>query len=139
MSIITKLFGTKNEKDIKALLPVLDKVNSFSDWAKGLEDEDFPKTTDSLKERISNGETLDSILPQAFALAREAAFRVLGERHYDVQILGAIVLHQGKILEMKTGEGKTLTCVPAAYLNALEGKGVHVDRKKKILDIGEWR
>ncbi len=126
MSIITKLFGTKNEKDIKALMPVLDKVNSFSDWAKGLNDEDFPQITSSFKNRLSKGESLDSLLPEAYALAREASFRVLGERHYDVQILGAIVLHQGKILEMKTGEGKTLTCVPAAYLNALEGKGVHV-------------
>ncbi len=126
MSILTKLFGTKNEKDIKALMPVLEKVNSFSDWASKLSDDEFPVVTQSFKNRLSGGETLDSLLPEAFALAREASFRVLGERHYDVQILGAVVLHQGKILEMKTGEGKTLTCVPAAYLNALEGKGVHV-------------
>lgn len=83
--------------------------------------------TQSFKEQVAQGTSLDSLLPKAFALAREAASRVLGERHYDVQIMGAAVLHQGKILEMKTGEGKkTLTCVPAAYLNALTGKGVHV-------------
>lgn len=126
MSILTKLFGTKNDKDISRLTPVVEKVNSLSSWAEGLKDEDFPKETEKLKKRVSEGESLDALLPEAFALAREASSRVLGERHYDVQIMGAIVLHQGKILEMKTGEGKTLTCVPAAYLNALEGKGVHV-------------
>ncbi len=126
MSFLTKIFGSKKDKDIKALSPIVQKVNSFDSWAKSLKDEEFPLQTNKFKERIKNGETLDQILPEAFALAREASFRVLGERHYDVQIMGAIVLHQGKILEMKTGEGKTLTSVPAAYLNALEGKGVHV-------------
>ncbi|MCR4676679.1 MAG: preprotein translocase subunit SecA [Sphaerochaetaceae bacterium] len=126
MSIFTKLFGTKNDKDISKLNPVVEKVNSLSDWASSIKAEDFPAETEKLKKRVSGGESLDSILPEAFALAREASSRVLGERHYDVQIMGAAVLHQGKILEMKTGEGKTLTCVPAAYLNALEGKGVHV-------------
>ncbi len=125
-NFFTKLFGTKQEKDLKALTPILNKVNSFSDWASALKDEDFPIMTQKFKERVSKGESLDNLLPEAFALAREASFRTLGERHYDEQILGAIVLHQGKILEMKTGEGKTLTCVPAAYLNSLEGKGVHV-------------
>lgn len=126
MSLTTFLFGSKKEKDLKNLIPILSKVNSYESWAKSLSDEDFPKQTAIFKERLAKGETLDDLLPEAFALAREASFRVLGERHYDVQILGAIVLHQGKILELKTGEGKTLTCVPAAYLNALEGKGVHV-------------
>jgi len=126
MSFLTKLFGTKNDKDIKALQPIVDAVNAKESWAKGLKDEDFPKQTEAFRQRLANGETKESILPEAFALAREAAFRVLGERHYDVQIMGAIVLHQGKILELKTGEGKTLTAVPAAYLNALDGKGVHV-------------
>jgi len=125
-NFLAKLFGSKKDKDIKSLSPIVDKVNSYESWAKSLKDEDFPKQTQLFKERISNGETLDNLLPQAFALAREASFRTLGERHYDVQIMGAIVLHQGKILEMKTGEGKTLTSVPAAYLNALEGKGVHI-------------
>ena len=126
MSILTRLFGTKKEKDIRGLAPIVDKVSSFESWAKGLKDEDFPLQTQKFRERLANGETKDNILPEAFALVREAAFRVLGERHYDVQIMGAIVLHQGKILELKTGEGKTLTAVPAAYLNALDGKGVHI-------------
>ena len=125
-NFLAKIFGTKKDKDIKALRPIVDKVNSFDSWAKGLKDEDFPAQTQAFKKRLADGETLDQILPEAYALVREASFRVLGERHYDVQIMGAIVLHQGKILEMKTGEGKTLTSVPAAYLNALEGKGVHV-------------
>ncbi|MBP5552774.1 MAG: preprotein translocase subunit SecA, partial [Spirochaetales bacterium] len=126
MSIFTAIFGSKKDKDLKHLRPIVDKVNSFEPWAKGLRDEDFPLQTQKFKERIQNGESLDQILPEAFALVREAAFRVLGERHYDVQIMGAIVLHEGKILELKTGEGKTLTSVPAGYLNALEGKGVHI-------------
>ncbi|MFA7642633.1 MAG: preprotein translocase subunit SecA [Sphaerochaetaceae bacterium] len=126
MSLIRRLFGTKQEKDIKRLAPLVESVNAQADWAKALHDEDFPRITNDLKERIRSGEKLDALLPQAFALAREAADRVLHERHYDEQIMGAIVLHQGSILEMKTGEGKTLTCVPAAYLNALEGKGVYI-------------
>lgn len=126
MSIVTALFGSKKDKDIKALEPIVKLVNEQEDWAKSLKDEDFPKQTVQFRKELSEGASSDSILPKAFALAREASFRVLGERHYDVQIMGAVVLHQGKILEMKTGEGKTLTCVPAAYLNALEGKGVHV-------------
>lgn len=126
MSFLSKLFGTKKDKDIKALSPIVEKVNSFDSWARSLKDEEFPQQTTAFKDRIKNGETLDQILPEAYALVREASRRVLGERHYDVQIMGAIVLHQGKILEMKTGEGKTLTSVPAAYLNALEEKGVHV-------------
>ncbi|WP_422480454.1 preprotein translocase subunit SecA [Pleomorphochaeta sp. DL1XJH-081] len=125
-SLIQKLFGTKQEKDIKRLTPLVDRVNGFADWAKGLSDEEFPAITGQFKQRLTEGESLDSILPQAFALAREAADRVLHERHYNEQIMGALVLHEGTILEMKTGEGKTLTCVPAAYLNALEGKGVHI-------------
>lgn len=125
-SFLSKIFGTKNDKDLKHLRPILEKVNSFSKWAEGLSDNDFPIQTEKFKQRLKNGENLNQILPEAFALAREAANRTLKERHYDVQIMGAIVLHEGKILEMKTGEGKTLTCVPAAYLNALEGKGVHV-------------
>lgn len=126
MSIFTKLFGTKNDRDIKALRPLLDEVNKLEPEAKALSDGDFPVETQKLKERIKAGETLDSLMPWAFAVAREAASRVLNERPYDVQVMGAIVLQQGKILEMKTGEGKTLTSTMAAYLNALEGKGVHV-------------
>ena len=126
MGIFTALFGSKKDKDLKHLQPIVDKVNSYENWAKGLKDEEFPLQTQKFRDRLKAGETLDQILPEAYALVREASFRVLGERHYDVQIMGAIVLHEGKILELKTGEGKTLTSVPAGYLNALEGKGVHI-------------
>ena len=102
------------------------QVNAKEEWAKAFSDEDFPKQTEALKKRLADGETLNDILPEAFALAREAAFRILGERAYDVQIMGSLVLHSGRITEMKTGEGKTLMCVAAAYLNSLSGKGVHI-------------
>lgn len=125
-SVFQKIFGTKQDKDLKHLHPIVEKVNAKESWAQSLADDQFPQQTALFKQRLANGETLDDLLPEAFALAREAAHRVLGERHYDVQIMGAIVLHEGNILEMKTGEGKTLTCVPAAYLNALEGLGVHI-------------
>ena len=119
--------GTKQDKDIKRLKPIVEKVNSLSTWAEGLTHEDILNQTQAWKEEIQSGQKkLDDILPWAFAVAREASARVLGERHYDVQIMGAIVLHEGSILELKTGEGKTLTCVPAAYLNALSGEGVHI-------------
>ena len=124
--ILTFFFGSQNERDVKALAPILAKVNEKESWAKSLSAEDFPKQTAIFKERLAKGETLDDILPEAFALAREASFRVLGERPYDVQIMGALVLHSGRISEMKTGEGKTLMCVAAAYLNSLSGKGVHI-------------
>lgn len=124
--VLTVLFGSQNERDVKKLRPLVAAVNAKEDWAKSLSSEDFPKQTKEFKERLEKGETLDDILPEAFALAREAAFRVLGERAYDVQIMGSLVLHSGRITEMKTGEGKTLMCVPAVYLNSLTGKGVHV-------------
>lgn len=124
---LTALFGgTKQEKDEKRLRPIVESVNREKDWASKLKDEEFPLITNEWKKEVQNGKSLDEILPKAFALVREASKRVLGEFHYDVQIMGATVLHQGSILEMKTGEGKTLTSVPAAYLNALEGKGVHI-------------
>ena len=127
-NILAALFGgTKHDKDMRRLNPIVAAVNSQGDWAKALSHEDMVAQTAAWKEAVRAGKTtLDEILPKAFAMAREASARVLGERHYDVQIMGAVVLHQGNILEMKTGEGKTLTCVPAAYLNALSGKGVHV-------------
>ena len=124
--ILTTLFGSQNERDVKKLKPILKAVNSKEEWAKSLSAEDFPKQTAIFKERLANGETLNDILPEAFALAREAAYRVLGERAYDVQIMGSLVLNSGRITEMKTGEGKTLMCVAAAYLNSLSGKGVHI-------------
>ena len=124
--VLTVLFGSQNERDVKRLKPLVQAVNAKEPWAKSLSAEDFPKQTKIFKDRLENGETLEDILPEAFALAREAAFRVLGERAYDVQIMGSLVLNSGRITEMKTGEGKTLMCVPAVYLNALTGKGVHV-------------
>ena len=119
--------GTKHDKDMKRLNPIVAAVNAEAGWAEKLSQEDMVRQTGEWKAQLREGKTdLDAILPKAFAIAREASWRVLGEKHYDVQIMGAVVLHQGDILEMKTGEGKTLTCVPAAYLNALSGKGVHV-------------
>ena len=119
--------GTKHDKDMKRLNPIMAAVNAEAGWAEKLSQEDMVRQTGEWKAQLREGKTdLDAILPKAFAMAREASWRVLGEKHYDVQIMGAVVLHQGDILEMKTGEGKTLTCVPAAYLNALSGKGVHV-------------
>jgi len=124
--LLSTVFGTKHERDLKGLMPVLHAVNARESWALSLKPEDFPAQTVVLKGRLASGETLDDILPDAFALAREAARRTLGERPYDVQILGAIVLHQGKITEMKTGEGKTLASIAAAYLNSLDEQGVHI-------------
>ena len=124
--VLTAIFGSQNDRDVKALRPILEKVNAKEEWAKSLKPEEFPEQTKKFKERLANGETLDDILPEAFALCREASWRVIGERPFDVQIMGSINLHQGKITEMKTGEGKTLVAVAPAYLNSLEGKGVHV-------------
>ena len=124
--VLTLIFGSQNERDVKKLRPLLAQVNAKEEWAKSLSAEDFPKQTAELKNRLKSGETLDDIMPEAFALAREAASRVLGERAYDVQIMGSLVLNSGRITEMKTGEGKTLMCVAAAYLNSLSEKGVHI-------------
>ena len=125
-SIIKILFGSKHERDIKAMLPILHKINEKEAWSLSLSEEEFKAKTNEFRERYQKGESLDSFIPEAFALAREAARRILGERPYDVQILGSLVLHSGKIVEMKTGEGKTLMSVAAAYLNSLTGKGVHI-------------
>ncbi|OJF75951.1 MAG: preprotein translocase subunit SecA [Treponema sp. CETP13] len=139
-SILKVLFGTKNQRDVKALYPILAKVNEKDEWAKSFKDEEFPLQTQILKDRLAKGETLDDILPEAFALAREVAYRKIGERPYDVQVMGAIVLHSGRITEMKTGEGKTLTTVLPTYLNALNGKGVHVITTNEYLTErnAEW-
>lgn len=125
-SVLTFIFGSKRERDVKELLPIVVQINEKESWAQSLAPEDFPEQTQIFKERLSKGETLEDILPEAFALAREAAKRVLGERPYDVQLMGSIVLNSGRIVEMKTGEGKTLMSVAAAYLNSLTGKGVHI-------------
>ncbi|HTX71352.1 MAG TPA: preprotein translocase subunit SecA, partial [Rectinemataceae bacterium] len=125
-NILAAIFGSKKERDVKALLPLLHAVNARESWALALPPEAFPAETAKLRQRYKEGSSLEVLLPEAFALVREAARRVLGERPFDVQILGGIVLHQGKIVEMKTGEGKTLSSVAAVYINALSGDGVHV-------------
>ncbi len=126
LNFISKFIKTSNQKELEKLQKIVNQVNAKEDNTKKLQDSDFPKKTKELKNKINQGEKLEKILPDAFALVREASNRVRGERHYDVQIIGGIVLHQGKIAEMKTGEGKTLTITLAAYLNALNGKGVHI-------------
>jgi protein translocase subunit secA len=118
-SILKALFGSKNERTIKELSLIVDKVNSFSDTFKNLSDSDLKYKTLEFKQRLKNKETLDDLLPEAFAVVRETAWRVLGERPFDVQVMGGIVLHQGKIAEMKTGEGKTLTSTMPVYLGIL--------------------
>ena len=123
---LTKVFGSKNDREVKALRKIVARVNDLEPSVEPLSDDELQAKTDEFRERVAKGESLDSLLPEAFAVCREAAKRVLGERHYDVQLIGAIVLHQGRIAEMKTGEGKTLTSTAAVYLNALSGKGVHV-------------
>jgi len=124
--VLTKVFGTKNDRVIKAMRPLAAKINNLEAEIQALDDEALRAKTVEFKDRFSKGETLDDLLPEAFAVAREGGRRVLDMRAYDVQLIGAIVLHQGKIAEMKTGEGKTLVAVLAVYLNALTGKGVHV-------------
>lgn len=125
-SLLKKIFGTKNDREIKALAKEVEKINALESEYEKLSDEDLKNKTNIFKERLKNGETLDDILVEAFATVREASKRVLGLRHYDVQLIGGIVLHQGKITEMKTGEGKTLVATCPVYLNALSGHGVHV-------------
>ena len=124
MSALTKIFGTHSDRELKRITPLVDKVESYRDEMKALSDEELRGKTKEYKERLEKGETLDDLLPEAFATVREAAKRVLGMEHYRVQIIGGIILHQGRIAEMKTGEGKTLVSTLPAYLNALEGKGV---------------
>ncbi len=124
--ILSKILGTDNERQIKRLRPMVEKINSFDSAISALSDEQLAAKTNEFRERFSQGETLDDILPEAFAVVREAAKRTIGERHYDVQLVGGIVLYQGKIAEMKTGEGKTLSATLPLYLNALTGKGVHL-------------
>ena len=126
MSTFTKLFGTHSERELKRIYPIVDKVESYRDQMAALSDDELKAKTKEYKERLEKGETLDDLLPEAYATVREAARRVLGMEHYRVQIIGGIILHQGRIAEMRTGEGKTLVSTLPAYLNALEGKGVHV-------------
>ena len=126
MKIVDKIFGTHSERELKRITPIVDKIDALRPEMQSLSDEALKHKTEEFKKRLADGETLDDILPEAFATVREAARRVLNMEHYRVQLIGGIILHQGRIAEMKTGEGKTLVSTAPAYLNALEGKGVHI-------------
>ncbi len=126
MSFLNKIFKSYSEKEVKRVMPIVEKINGFEEKISKLSDTELKNKTTEFKERLNKGETLDDILPEAFATVREGSKRVLGMRHFDVQLIGGIILHQGRIAEMKTGEGKTLVATLPVYLNALTGKGVHV-------------
>ncbi|NCB45361.1 MAG: preprotein translocase subunit SecA, partial [Clostridia bacterium] len=126
MGFLEKIFGDLNAKEVKKLEQLADKIEALEVETQALSDTQLTEKTEAFKQRLEEGETLDDLLPEAFAVCREAAWRVLKLKHFRVQLIGGIVLHQGRIAEMKTGEGKTLVATLAAYLNALEGKGVHV-------------
>ncbi len=126
MGLFTKIVGTHSEREIKRINPLVNKIEGLRDSMMALSDEELKDKTSEFKKRIAEGETLDDLLPEAFAVAREATRRVINQEHYRVQLIGGIIIHQGRLAEMRTGEGKTQTCVLPAYLNALEGKGVHV-------------
>ena len=126
MGLAQKIFGTHSERELKRITPIADKVEALRDEFSKLSDEQLQAKTREFKDRLAKGETLDDILPEAFATVREASKRVLGMEHYRVQIIGGIILHQGRIAEMRTGEGKTLVCTLPSYLNALTGEGVLV-------------
>ncbi|MBR3575998.1 MAG: preprotein translocase subunit SecA, partial [Clostridia bacterium] len=123
---IEKIFGTYSSRELKRIMPIVDKINGFEEATAQLSDSELKAKTEEFKTRYKNGESLDSILPEAFSVVREAAGRVLGMRHFTVQLIGGIVLHQGRIAEMKTGEGKTLVATLPAYLNAITGDGVYI-------------
>ena len=126
LSFLTKVFGSKNDREVKRMQPVVDRINALEAGMQAMSDEDLRAQTGRFRERLANGEPLDDLLPEAFAVVREASVRALKMRHFDVQLIGGMVLHEGKIAEMKTGEGKTLVATLPVYLNALAGKGVHV-------------
>ncbi|MFQ5465931.1 MAG: preprotein translocase subunit SecA, partial [Thermodesulfobacteriota bacterium] len=124
--VLKKVFGSKNEREIKRIEPFVEKINALEPEMKEKSDEDFSVLTEKFKEVLASGKSLDDILPEAFAAVREVAWRRLGMRHFDVQLIGGVVLHAGRIAEMKTGEGKTLVATLPLYLNALAGKGAHL-------------
>ena len=126
MGFLDSLFNMADKKELKNFAKMAEKINTLEPKFESMRDKELKNMTSEFKERLANGETLDDILPEAFAVVREASKRVLGLRQYDVQFIGGMVLHQGRIAEMKTGEGKTLVAAAPVYLNALEGKGVHV-------------
>ena len=125
-SFLNKIFGSYNDRELKRIEPLVDKIEDLDKDMAKLSDEELKSKTVEFKERLNNGETLDDILPEAYAVVREASSRVLGMKHFRVQLMGGIILHQGRISEMKTGEGKTLVATLPAYLNGLTGKGVHI-------------
>ncbi|MBO7710894.1 MAG: preprotein translocase subunit SecA, partial [Lachnospiraceae bacterium] len=126
MKLVEKIFGTHSERELKRIMPLVDRIESMRSEMQAMTDEQLRGKTAEFKERYANGETLDDLLPEAFAVVREAAKRSIGLEHYRVQLIGGIILHQGRIAEMKTGEGKTLVSTCPAYLNALTGRGVHI-------------
>ena len=126
MKLLEKIFGSYSAKEIKKITPLVDKIEEIEKSFATLSDEELRAKTDEFKKRLENGESLEDILPEAYALVAEASSRVLGLRHYRVQLIGGIILHQGRISQMRTGEGKTLVATLPVYLNALTGKGVHV-------------
>jgi preprotein translocase subunit SecA len=126
MSFLTKMFGSKNERELRKMQPAVDRINALEPAMQALSDAELRALTGRFKERVEQGEPLDDLLPEAFAAVREASVRSLKMRHFDVQLLGGMVLHQGKIAEMKTGEGKTLVATLPAYLNALSGRGMNI-------------
>ena len=126
MNIIEKIFGTHSQRELKLITPIVDKIEALKPEIEQLSDEQLKAKTAEFKKRYADGETLDDLLPEAYAVVREAAKRAIGLEHYRVQLMGGIILHQGRIPEMRTGEGKTLVATLPSYLNALTGKGVHV-------------
>ena len=126
MGLISKIFGTHSERELKLIYPIVDRIEALEPDMEKLTDEQLRAKTDEFKSRLAAGETLDDLMVEAYAVVREAAKRVLGQRHFRVQLVGGVILHQGRISEMRTGEGKTLVSTLPAYLNALEGKGVHI-------------
>ena len=126
MSFFTKVLGDPNEREIRRLRPLVERINSLEDEMRAMSDDELRSLTGEFKQELERGATLDDLLPDAFAAVREASQRTLGMRHFDVQLIGGIVLHEGKIAEMRTGEGKTLVATLPSYLNALTGKGVHL-------------
>ena len=143
LNFLSKFIKSSNQKELIRIAKIVERVNSYEVKIKDISDKDFPLKTLELKEKLKKGENIDELLPEAFALVREASKRIRNERHYNSQIIGGVVLHEGKISEMRTGEGKTLTITLAAYLNALNDKGVHIVTvndylaKRDSIDMGE--
>ena len=126
MGLLSKMIGTHSEREVKRVIPIVDKIEAMEPEMEKLSDDELKAKTSEFKQRLEEGQTLDDILPEAYAVVREASKRTIGLRHFRVQLIGGVILHQGRITEMRTGEGKTLVSTLPAYLNALEGKGVHI-------------